>query len=202
MVGIISPMRCNLPEGICTMMTLETVRHMTVTDYHKMGELGLIAPDERVELIEGVIHTMAPIGAVHAWTVTQLTKVLVYSFGTEYTIGIQNPIILSNNNEPQPDGSVVKLLEKGNRPQTPRAEDVYLVVEVSDSTLSYDRTVKVPLYAAAGIPEVWIIDTISSLIEQYLAPQAGTYQVMQTWRKGDKIPTSLGVEIEVDDILL
>jgi Uma2 family endonuclease len=184
------------------MMTLETVRQITVADYHKMGEMGMIASDERVELIEGVIHVMAPIGAVHTWTVTQLTKVLVYSFGTEYAIGIQNPIILSDDNEPQPDGCVVKLLEKGSRPEIPRAEDVYLVVEVSDSTLTHDRTVKVPLYATAGIPEVWIVDTTASLIEQYLSPQGGTYQVVQTWRKGDAIPTSLGVEIEVDDILL
>lgn len=101
------------------MMTLETVRQITVAEYYRMGELGLIAPDERVELIKGVIRVMAPIGAVHSWTVQQLTKVLVYSFGTKDAMGIQNPIILSEGNEPQPDGTVVRLLEKGKPPSNP-----------------------------------------------------------------------------------
>lgn len=184
------------------MMTLETVRHLTVEDYHKMGEVGIFAPDERVELIEGVIHKMVPIGATHGWIVDQVNYTFMKAFSEHYTVSIQNPIVLTNDSEPQPDASVVKLRRKGETPQTPRAEDVYLVVEVSDSTLMQDRTVKVPLYARSEIPEVWIIDTTASLIEQYLSPKDGTYQVMNIWRKGDTIPTSLGVEIEVDQVLL
>ncbi len=184
------------------MMILETVRHLTVEDYHKMGEVGIFAPDERVELIEGVIHKMAPIGAVHSWTLKQVSKTLFSAFGAQYDIGIQDPIILSDDSEPQPDASVVALLQRGVRLQNPPAKDVYVVVEVSDSTLIQDRIVKVPLYARSNIPEVWIIDTTASLIEQYLSPRNGAYQVMNVWRKGDKIPTSLGVEIEVDNVLL
>lgn len=184
------------------MMTLDAVRQLTVEDFHKMGEVGIIAPDERVELIEGVIRKMAPLGATHGWIVDQVTEVFVTIFYGRFTVTVQNPIILSDDSEPQPDASVVKLRTKGEIPRTPRAEDVYLVVEVSTSTLTYDRTVKVPLYARAGIPEVWIIDTTANHLEQYLSPQNGTYQVMNIWRKGDTIPTSLEVEIEAARVLL
>ncbi len=184
------------------MMTLESVRHLTVEDYHKMGEVGIFAPDERVELIEGVLHRMAPVGAVHSWILKRLNEELVMAFRGQYAIGIQDPIVLSDDSEPQPDASVVKLRRKGEPPRTPRAEDVYLIVEVSDSTLAYDRTIKVPLYARAAIPEVWIIDSTASLIEQYLSPQNGTYQVINVWHPGDTIPTPLGVGIEVDQVLL
>lgn len=184
------------------MMTLDTVRHLTVADYHKMAEVGIIAPDERVELIEGVIFAMAPIGATHSWTLKQVSKTFFAALGANYDIGVQDPIVLSEDSEPQPDVSVVSLLKKGVRLTNPHAEDVYLVVEVSDSTLVYDRIVKVPLYARAGIPEVWIIDTTASLIEQYRSPQDGSYQSVNVWRKGDIIPTTLGVEIEAERILL
>lgn len=184
------------------MMTLDTVRHLTVADYHKMAEVGIIAPDERVELIEGVIFAMAPIGAVHAWIVNRVNEILVESFRKAYTISVQNPIVLSDASEPQPDIAVLKRQTKNDLPQTPSAQEVYLVVEVSDSTLVHDRIVKVPLYARAGIPEVWIIDTTASLIEQYRSPQDGSYQSVNVWRKGDIIPTTLGVEIEAERILL
>jgi Uma2 family endonuclease len=184
------------------MIPLERVRKFSIADYHKMGEIGIFAPDERVELIEGMLRKMAPIGATHAWIVDQVTKVFSDVFRSRFTVRIQNPIILSDDSEPQPDASMVHLRRKGETPRTPRSEDVYLVVEVSDTTLNFDRTVKVPLYARAEIPEVWIIDTTASLIEQYLSPQAGAYQVIKVWRTGDTIPTSLGVGIEVDKILL
>jgi len=184
------------------MITLETVRYLTVEKYHKMEEVGIIAPDERVELIEGVIRAMAPIGATHGWIVDQVTDVFVTVFHGRFTVRIQNPIILSDDSEPQPDASVVKLRRKGETHRTPHAKDVYFVVEVSTTTLHFDRTVKVPLYATAGIPEVWIIDTTASLIEQYLLPQNGAYQNVHVWRMGDTIPTSLEVGIEVDRVLV
>jgi len=183
------------------MITLETVRYLTVEEYHKMGEVGIFAPDERVELIEGVIHKMAPIGATHSWIVDQVTEIFSDLFRGRFTITIQNPIILADDSEPQPDVAIVKRRSIGERPQTPSAEDVYLLVEVSTTTLAYDRTVKVPMYARAGIPEVWVIDTTASLIEQYLSPQDGAYQVLNVWRKGNTIPTSLSVGIQVANLL-
>ena len=184
------------------MGTMNAVRLWTVEDYHKMGEVGLLAPDERVELIEGVIIPMSPVGPRHVTIVDRLTEVLVVAFRGQYRISIQNPIILSDDSEPEPDASVSKRLADDEIARTPVAEDVYLVVEVSDSTLLKDQTVKVPLYARVTIPEMWVIDADANVIEQYTDPHDGVYQTMREWRRGEQIPTTLGATLDTNEILL
>jgi Uma2 family endonuclease len=177
-------------------------RLFTVSDYHKMAEAGVFRPDERVELLGGEIHLKPPVGGKHIRVVSRLTKRLVQCLGGSYDIQIQSPIHLSNKSEPEPDAAVVRQYQKGDALDVPPARDVFLVIEVSDTTLPYDRDVKIHFYAEAGIPEAWIIDLTKDTISQYLEPQDGLYTRYTTWRKGDVIPCHLGVDIAVSDVLV
>jgi Uma2 family endonuclease len=136
----------------------EQMQHyrFTVEEYHRMGKVGIIAADSRVELIRGQIVVMSPIGDLHFKCVNSYNKVLMTLPLQAWEVSVQNPIRLADDSEPQPDIALLPIDYDGGIP-TP--EHVLLVIEVSDSTLAYDRRVKVPLYAAAGIPEVWITDT-------------------------------------------
>lgn len=133
-------------------------RHrITVDEYYRMAEVGLLAPDARVELIEGEIIDMAPIGMEHGWVVDQLTRLLVTSVGTKGHVRVQGAVRLSQWSQPQPDAIV--LAPRGDyRTRHPSGADTLLVIEVSDSTVRYDLKVKVPLYARHGVPEVWVLD--------------------------------------------
>lgn len=186
------------------MLSLERVRQISVAEYYKMGEIEIFAPDERVELLDGIIYKKEHPAPLHAWTVNVLTEVLCLQFSEGYAVWTHNPIILSDYSVPEPDTGLIRERRKGEPPFLPRPKDVYLVVEVTDTPTNrnFDLTLKLPLYARAEIPEVWVVDATASLIEQYLLPQNGAYQVMNVWRSGDTIPTSLGVGIEVDGVLL
>ena len=134
-------------------------RHrITVDEYHRMAEVGLLAPDARVELIEGEIIDMAPIGISHNCAVSKLNRLLVMAAGDRAIVLSQGSFRLSNITEPQPDFILLKPREDFYASKFAGGEDTLLVVEVSDTTLRYDRNVKVPLYARHGIPEVWIVD--------------------------------------------
>jgi Uma2 family endonuclease len=133
-------------------------RHrITVDEYYRMAEVGLLAPDARVELIEGEIIDMAPIGLEHGWVVDQLTRLLVTAVGTKGYVRVQGAVRLSQSSQPQPD-AVVLAPRSDYRTRHPTGADTLLVVEVSDSTVRYDLKVKTPLYARHGVSEVWILD--------------------------------------------
>ena len=183
-------------------MTLTTFRPFTVEEYHKMAEAGVFAPDERVELLGGMIRPMSPVGGKHVTIVGRLGETLVFAFAKTYSIHTQSPFILSEESEPEPDAMVVKRYHLGDEPEKASATDVFLVVEVSDSTLKYDLNEKLPLYAAAGIPEVWIIDVNLNRITQYHTPVADNYTHSNIYHPSDTIMTTLGVEIQAGDILL
>jgi Uma2 family endonuclease len=183
-------------------MTLIERRLFTVSDYHKMAEAGVFRPAERVELLGGEILPMSPVGGKHVWVVANLTTVFVQKLAPHYAFLVQSPIQLSDESEPEPDIAIVRKNQKGDIPDVPPARDVYMVIEVSDTTLVYDRDVKIRFYAQASIPEVWIIDVNKNTISQYLNPQAGAYTQDATWHSGDLIPCHLRVEIAVDDVLL
>lgn len=127
----------------------------TVEDYYRMAEVGLLAPFDRTELIEGELIDMAPIGCKHAYWVDRLLAVFSRK-ATACLIRVQNPIRLDLYNEPQPDIALVQ--NRSYLEAHPNATDVHLLVEVADSTLPFDRDVKLPLYARHGIPEVWLLD--------------------------------------------
>ncbi len=183
-------------------MTLTTFRPFTVEDYHKMAEAGVFAPDERVELLGGKVHSIPPLSGKHIVIGSRLGEVLIHTFTPNYSIDIQSPFILSKESEPEPDAMVVKRYHLGDEPEKASAADVYLVVEVSDTTLSYDVNDKLPLYASAGIPEVWIIDVNRNRIAQYHTPVGDAYTRTVLYHSYDTIMTTLGIEVQAGDILL
>jgi Uma2 family endonuclease len=143
-------------------------RHrITVGEYYRMAELGLLAPDARVELIAGEIIDMAPTGSQHGGTTNFLDYALKHAAGDRALVRVQLPIRLNEHNEPEPDLAVVKQRADFYKEGHPTAADALLIVEVSDTTLRYDREVKVPLYAAHGISEVWIVDLKARLLHMF-----------------------------------
>ena len=140
-------------------------------EYHRMGEAGIFKPTERVELIEGEIIEMSPIGPRHVAFVNNLTQVLVTRLSGRGIVSIQNPVVLSDVTEPEPD---VAILRRQRPVPYKEAEvatrDVLLLIEVAESSLSYDRSTKRRLYAAAGIPEYWLVDCVAESVEVYRTP--------------------------------
>jgi Uma2 family endonuclease len=177
----------------------------SVEDYHRMAEIGIFGEDggedARVELIEGEIVVMSPIGGKHAHTTNQFNRRLVRQVGDDFVVSVQNPIRLTDYSEPQPDLAVIR--DRDYRGETPPAADVLLVIEVSDTTLSNDRNVKVPLYAAAGIPEAWIADLKGGRIVRFSEPREGRYQVVAHARRGETMASLVlpTISIAVDDVI-
>jgi Uma2 family endonuclease len=155
-------------------------RQITVDEYYRMAEVGLIGPDERVELIEGEIIDMAPIGSDHASFVIQLNSLLVKAVQDKGFVSVQNPIRLSNRSEPEPDFAVLKPRADVYRKQLPTAADTLLVVEVCNTSERYDREIKLPLYAAHGIPEVWIVSIEQQSITICRSPGNNRYLQEET----------------------
>ncbi|MEL6443156.1 MAG: Uma2 family endonuclease [Bacteroidota bacterium] len=126
----------------------------TVEEYHAIGEMGVLDRETRVELIDGQILTMSPVGRPHLLTVNRLTRLLVRAVGEEAIVSVQNPVRLDDGTEPEPD---LALLRPDSEDHFPTAADTLLVIEVADATEAFDRNVKLPRYAAVGVPEVWLV---------------------------------------------
>ena len=162
-----------------------TRRPITVDDYYRMGEAGILTEDDRVELIEGQIIEMAPIGSDHAGTVNTFTRLLVTTFGARAIVSVQNPVRLSPILEPQPDFALLKPRTDGYRTSHPTAPDVLLIIEVANSSLTYDRTIKAALYARHTIPEFWLIDLTEKALIIHTDPENGAYTKIQAPALGD-----------------
>ena len=185
-------------------MQIETTRkRFTVDDYYRMAEAGILKATDRVELIEGEIVEMSPIGDRHAMTVNRATMVFARSLGDRVVVSVQNAVRINRYNEPQPDVVLIRPREGFYGTRHPRPEDVVLLIEVSDTTLRYDRNVKLPIYARNGISEVWIVDLDNELIHVYRQPTAGSYAVVETKRRGESISLQPfpSFSIGVDDLL-
>jgi Uma2 family endonuclease len=157
-------------------MHSEPRKHLiTVEEYYRMAEVGLLAPDARVELIEGEIIDMVPIGVPHNRAVNHLSRLFHRAVGDLAIVQTQGVVRLGRTSEPQPDIALLAPRADEYGSAHPTATDVLLIVEVSDSTLRYDREVKVPLYASNGIPEVWIADLQNGEMHFYGRPEAGNY---------------------------
>ena len=151
-------------------------RHrITVEEYYRMAEVGLLAEDARVELIEGEIIDMAPIGSRHGAAVDRLDRLLQRSVGDRATVRVQGSIRLSASTEPQPDIVLLKPRDDFYASKHPTGPDTLLIIEVSDTTFRYDSEVKVPLYARHGVPEVWVVDLKSRRIHFFRASSGGEY---------------------------
>ena len=158
-----------------TETSLRQVHKFTVHDYYKMAEIGILTEDSRVELIEGEIIDMVPIGSKHASMVTKLTRILTKMVGDSAIISPQNPLHLPNDSEPEPDIMILRPRVDDYGDSHPEPDDVLLLIEVSDTSLPFDRLVKLPLYARYKVPVVWIIDLNSQHLELYRQPQNGEY---------------------------
>ena len=171
---------------------------ITVDEYYRMAEVGLLAPEARVELIDGVIIDMAPIGSRHAGTESQLGELLSKSIGARAILRMQSPIRLSRSSEPQPDLALFIRRRDFYKTAHPTAKDTLLVIEVSETTLRYDREIKVPLYARYAIPEVWIIDLIGEQIHFFRSPQAGKYADVSSTKEPGAVALAALSDVTVD----
>jgi len=178
-------------------------RLVTVEKYHRMAELGILAPGSRVELIEGEIIDMAPIGISHNCAVDRLTHWLVTAVGNRAIARIQGSFRLSDITEPQPDVILLKPHEDFYASKFAAGDDTLLVVEVSDTTLRYDRNVKVPLYARHGIPEVWIVDLENGRLHSFRQLVNGIYgEVASTDQPGvTAVPGLQGLAVDLSCLL-
>jgi Uma2 family endonuclease len=177
--------------------------HFNVDQYYRLAEVGVLQPDDRVELIEGEIIRMPPIGSPHAARVTRLNRLLQGLLGDTAIVSIQNPVRLSDYSEPVPDAAVLKPRTDFYVARHPTPEDVLLIVEVSDSTILSDRNVKVPLYAQAGIQEVWLVNLPNQVVEIYSEPVEGKYQRYVIFSRGEVLQsaTVAKLSLRVDEII-
>ena len=179
-------------------------RHrITVDDYYRMAEVGILSPEARVELIEGEIIDMPKMGPDHASLVAQLTRLVMKAVGEQAHVLPQLPVRLSDLSEPVPDLALVKPQADFYRKHHPRPVDTFLIIEISDSSLRYDLQVKAPLYARHGIPEYWIVDVQGRQIRFFRSPQSGQYtDVVSTDAPGVVSPVVLpDVTIDLAPVL-
>jgi Uma2 family endonuclease len=172
------------------MSSLLTRRRFTVDDYHRMAKAGILHEDDRVELLDGEIIEMAPIGSRHAATVNRMTRRFNERAHGRYIVSVQNPVRLSHHSEPQPDLLLLRFRDDEYEAAHPGPDDVLLVIEVSDTTVASDRRTKLPMYAAAGIPEAWLVNLPRNSIEVHREPRNGRYQQVTVYRRGDSITLS------------
>lgn len=156
----------------------------TLDAYHRLGELGVLDEDDRVELLDGQIVAMTPIGGAHAACVNRLTALLSRRTGPDTCVSVQNPVVLAERWEPQPDLAVVRRAGGFSGAWLPGPQDVLLVIEVADSSLERDRDIKIPRYATAGIPEAWLVDLGADTITVYRAPGPDGYREVVTVTRG------------------
>ena len=150
-------------------------RVLTVAEYHRMAEAGILTERDRVELIEGELIAMSPIGSEHSGTVNALTRTLVRAVGDRAIVAVQNPVQLDDLSEPEPDFALLKPRDDDYRRATPRPHEVLLIIEVADTSLAYDRAVKRSLYARHGIPEFWIVNLAAKQVEVCRSPTGEQY---------------------------
>ncbi len=171
------------------------LRYITTNEYSRMGELGIFKEDERIELIEGEIFEMTPIGIKHVNCVNRLTEYFVKNIPDSVMVSIQNPIYLGEYSEPQPD---ILLIRRKEYYKLPNPDDIFLIIEVAESSVDYDRETKIPLYAKSGIKEVWLIDLNNKCIEIYQEPSSFGYDSISEKYSSDNISPLTFPEIKVD----
>lgn len=163
------------------------VRRFTVSEYHRMAEAGILGEDDLIELLDGHLYVKSPIGSQHAACVNRLTRLFVLAARDQAIVHVQNPILLDPDSEPEPDVALLTPRDDAYAARHPRPDEVMLVVEVSGSTLAFDRDVKLPLYARAGIPEVWLAALDEDQIHIYRHPEADRYAEHATHERGDML---------------
>ena len=178
-------------------------RKFTVAEYYRMTELGILQHTERVELLDGEIIVMAAIGVPHAIGVNRVNQAFAEVARNRFTVSVQNPVHLDDYSEPQPDLAIVRLREDSELTSHPGPADTLVAVEVSDSTLAFDLGAKARRYAAAGIPEMWVMNLPGDCIDRLDQPGPAGYARHTVFRRGENIsPAALpDLEFAVADLL-
>jgi hypothetical protein len=181
-----------------------TQRRFTVAEYDQMIAAGILTEDERIELIEGMIAEMSPIGVRHVACINRLTALLTELLGRTAIVSVQNPVHIGERSEPQPDVTVLRPRSDFYGQALATAADVFLLIEVADSSLDYDRAVKTPLYARALIAEVWVINLADETVGVYTEPAEGAYRHIRTLKKGDTLTATVlsAVTLPVDQLFV
>ncbi len=179
-------------------MTTQEAKHaFTVGEYHRMTAAGIFTEDDRVELIEGEIYEMAAIGSRHAACVNRLTQLFVRGAGDRAVVTIQNPVQLGDLSELEPDLVLAKPRPDFYATRHPRADEILLLIEVSDSSHRYDETVKLPLYARHEIPEVWRVDLETGTVAVHRKPAGGAYLSVSTAEPDDTLAPQALTDLQV-----
>ena len=189
-----------VPDGAAF---LPQTRKFTVAEYYRMAEVGILKSDERVELIEGEILVMPPIGPEYANNVDEYIDVFAQYAQDRFRIRIQNPVRLSDESEPEPDVALLRRRPEGYGAAHPTPADVLLVIEVAHSSLEYDRNIKAHIYGRSGVPETWVRNLPEDCIERFTEPGADGYTQHTIHRRGETLtPVSMpDLELTVADLL-
>ncbi len=186
------------------MTTLEVQRKTwTVDEYHRMIEVGILGQSDRLELLAGEIVATMPIGSRHAACVDRTGDLLVQRSQGRYRVRRQNPVTLDDASEPEPDLALVRPRDDYYATAHPGPADVLLLVEVADSSLLYDRRLKIPLYAGADIRETWLVDLIADAVEVHTEPGPDCYAAVQLMQRGEEVRSATvpNLVLAVDDLL-
>ncbi|ERN40232.1 uncharacterized protein conserved in cyanobacteria [Rubidibacter lacunae KORDI 51-2] len=162
-------------------------KKFTIEQYQRMAEVGILTECDRVELIEGAIVEMSPLGSKHIGCVNRLAELFFMALSDVALVQVQSSVRVSDRSQPQPDLAILQRRSDFYSGKLPEPEDIFALVEVADTTINYDRTVKAPLYARADIREVWIVDLNTPAIEIYRNPSPDGYTSVQTVRPGESL---------------
>jgi Uma2 family endonuclease len=174
----------------------------TRDEYSRLGDAGILDEDDRVELVDGELIVMSPVGKHHAKAVRKSNNLFVQRLAGRAIVDCQNALNLNPHSEPQPDFLILRReIEQSDELPTPA--DVLLLVEAADSSLGFDRGTKLRLYAEAGIPEVWIYNLFESVVERYRQPEGNAYRLREEFGKGTSISLAAFPEVSffVDELL-
>ena len=180
-----------------------STRRFTADEYQQMGQVGILSRRDRVELIDGEVVAMPPIGPLHCASVDSLNLSMVTAVGGKAIVRVQGAVRLSPYSEPQPDLVLLRPRADFYASRLPGPADILLIVEIADSSLDYDRDVKSRLYAESGVPEFWLADLKDHSVSRYSDPRGGTYQSIQPYHRGQTIAPVLLPDCEIAvDVLL
>ena len=167
-------------------MPVQTHHRFSVQDYYRMAETGVLRPDVRVELLDGKIIDMSPIGPFHGGLVKRLSRIFNLKAQGRWLVSTQDPLRLDDHSEPEPDVMLLKPAADDYTSRHPQPEDVFLLIEVADSTLEYDREEKLPAYGRAGVTEFWIVNLQEATLEIYREPHFTGYGLKTVLHAGDQ----------------
>lgn len=181
-----------------TAMSAPAEHQFTVEEYYRMAETGILKPDARVELIDGLIHDMSPIGPLHGGVLNRLIRHFTTEARGRWIVSAQNPVRLSRYSEPQPDLMLLKPAPDDYMSHHPAPDDVFLLIEIADTSLRHDRVKKLSAYARACIAEVWIVNLPERLIELYREPRIADYASRLKVSAGDRAVPQAFPDVAVD----